>query len=57
VQVVNFIAFGIVGCVAALAWRPTLADGIGAVWYPRLAVLAGLAMICIGIFTLDRGKG
>lgn len=57
VQVINFIAFGIVGCVTALAWRPTLDGGIGAVWYPRLAVLAGLAMICTGIFTLDPGKG
>jgi hypothetical protein len=57
VQVVNFIAFGIVSCLTAFAWRPTLADGLGAVWYPRLAVLAGLAMICTGIFTLDPGKG
>lgn len=57
VQVVNFIASGILGCLTAFAWRPTLAGGLGAVWYPRLAVLAGLAMICPGIFTLDRGKG
>jgi Protein of unknown function (DUF998) len=57
VQVVNFIAFGILGCVTAFAWRPTLAGGIGAVWYPRLALLAGLGMICSGIFTLDPGNG
>ena len=57
VQVVNFIASGILGCLTAFAWRPTLAGGLGAVWYPRLAVLAGLAMICPGIFTLDPGKG
>jgi Protein of unknown function (DUF998) len=57
VQVVNFIAFGIVGCLTAFAWRPTLAGGLGAVWYPRLAVLAGLAMIGTGIFSLDPGRG
>jgi Protein of unknown function (DUF998) len=57
VQITNFIAFGILGCVTAFAWRPTLIGGIGAVWYPRLAVLAGLAMICTGVFTLDPGKG
>jgi hypothetical protein len=57
VQVVNFIAFGILGCLTAFAWRPTLEGGLGAVWYPRLAVLGGLAMICTGIFALDPGKG
>jgi Protein of unknown function (DUF998) len=57
VQVINFIAFGILGCLTAFAWRPTLAGGLGAVWYPRLAVLAGLAMICTGVFALDPGKG
>jgi hypothetical protein len=57
VQIINFIAFGILGCLTAFAWRPTLIGGIGAAWYPRLAVLAGLAMICTGIFTLDPGRG
>ncbi len=57
VQVVNFIAFGTLGCITALAWRLTLTGGIGETWYPRLAVLAGLAMICTGIFTLDPAHG
>ncbi len=37
VQVVNFIAFGTLGCITALAWRLTLTGGIGETWYPRLA--------------------
>jgi Protein of unknown function (DUF998) len=57
VQVANFIGFGILGCVAAFAWRPTLAPGIGATWYPRLRVLAGLAFIGAGLFLADPGGG
>ena len=57
VQVANFIGFGILGCVAAFAWRPTLAPGIGAVWYPRLRVLAGPAFLGAGLFTPDPGGG
>jgi hypothetical protein len=57
VQSANFIVFGLVGCAAAFAWRSTLACGFGAVWYPRLRLLAGLAMICAGIFSQDPADG
>lgn len=57
VQVLNFIAFGVIGCVSAAGWRATLTPGLGATWYPRLRVLAGLAMIAAGVFTQDPGAG
>ena len=57
VQVTNFVLFGIAGCVTAFAWRPTLAPGPGAVWYPRLRVLAAVALIGAGLFSQDPGRG
>jgi hypothetical protein len=57
VQAANFALFGAIGVVAAFAWRPTLAGGFGAVWYPRLRVLAGVAMIGAAIFAQDPGHG
>jgi hypothetical protein len=50
-QIVNFILLGAGTCTSALGWRPTLAGGPGAVWYPRLAVAAGLALIAAGVFS------
>lgn len=44
VQVADFVLFGVVGCVNAFGWRPTLAPGSGAVWYPRLRFVVGLAI-------------
>jgi hypothetical protein len=57
VQVMNFLVFGMAGVVTAFAWRPTLAPGLGAVWYPRLRVVAGLALIGAGLFSQDPGNG
>ncbi len=57
VQVTNFIAYGLLGCVVAAAWRASLAPGPGATWYPRLRVLAGLAMIGAGLFSADPAGG
>jgi hypothetical protein len=57
VQTANFIVFGLVGCATAFAWRPTLTPGLGAVWYPRLRILSGLALICAGVFPQDPGGG
>jgi hypothetical protein len=50
-QVVNFVLLGAGTCASALAWRPTLAGGPGAVWYPRLAVAGGLALIAAAVFS------
>jgi hypothetical protein len=57
VQEANFLIFGAIGVVTAFAWRATLGSGLGATWYPRLRVTAGLAMICAGVFSQDPGNG
>ncbi len=57
VQVANFIVFGVLTCCSAVGWRVTLAPGVGATWYPRLKVLAGLALITAGVFSQDPGAG
>jgi hypothetical protein len=57
VQVANFAVFGAVGVITAPAWRPTLAGGTGAVWYPRVAVLAGAATIGAAVFSQDPALG
>ena len=57
VQSVNFVAFGLISCIAAFASRPTLAPGIGAAWYPRLRVIAGLTLVGAGLFPQDAGLG
>lgn len=57
IQIANFIVFGSLSCLAAFAWRSTLAPGFGAVWYPRLRVLHGLALICAGVFSQDPALG
>ena len=56
-QSVSFVLFGVSGCLAAPAWRATLAGGRGHLWYPRLKVLAGLALIAAGLFDQDAGQG
>jgi uncharacterized membrane protein YhaH (DUF805 family) len=53
VQTLNFVAFGLVGCLTAPAWRASLAPGTAATWYPRLKMLAGLAMITAAGFPQD----
>jgi hypothetical protein len=53
IQRANFILFGLVGCVNAFGWRPTLAPGPGATWYPRLRFVVGIAMIGAGVFSQD----
>jgi hypothetical protein len=57
VQAANFVIFGAIGVVTAVAWRATLGSGLGATWYPRLRVAAGLAMIGAGLFSQDPGNG
>ncbi len=57
VQVTGFIVFGALTCCSAPGWRATLAPGAGAVWYPRLKVLAGLMLITAGVFSQDPGLG
>ena len=57
VQITDFVVFGVLGCLTAFAWRPTLSPGIGAVWIPRLMLLAAVALIGTGVFTQDPALG
>jgi Protein of unknown function (DUF998) len=57
VQATNFIVFGVLTCASALGWRATLAPGLGAVWYPRLKLAAGLMLITAGVFSQDPALG
>jgi hypothetical protein len=57
VQAINFVTFGVIGLVTASAWRASLGSGLGATWYPRIRVVAGLAMIGAGVFSQDPGNG
>lgn len=57
VQVANFIVFGLLTCVSAPGWRASLAPGLGAVWYPRLKLAAGLMLIAAGVFSQDPALG
>jgi len=57
IQSTNFILFGLISCLAAFASRPTLAPGFGAVWYPRLRIVAGLTLIGAGLFSQDPALG
>lgn len=57
VQSTNFIVFGLISCIAAFASRPTLAPGMGAAWYPRLRIIAGLTLIVAGLFSQDPANG
>lgn len=57
VQVTNFIVFGLLTCASAPGWRASLAPGLGAVWYPRLKLVAGLMLIAAGVFSQDPARG
>ena len=57
VQSVDFVGFGLISCVAAFASRPTLAPGVGATWYPRLRLIAGLTLLGAGLFPQDAALG
>lgn len=57
VQVANFIVFGVLTCASAWGWRATLAPALGAVWYPRLKLAAGLMFITAGVFSQDPAPG
>lgn len=57
VQVANFIVFGLLSCLSAPGWRASLAPGLGAVWYPRLKMAAGLMLITAGVFSQDPALG
>lgn len=53
VQQANFIAFGLVAFVGAVAMHVALTPGRGSVWVPVLRVLSGLSMIVVGVFVTD----
>ncbi|MGH2441538.1 MAG: DUF998 domain-containing protein [Chloroflexota bacterium] len=57
VQITSFMVFGALTCCSAIGWRATMSTGIGVTWYPRLKVLAGVALITAGIFSQDPSLG
>jgi hypothetical protein len=57
VQITSFIVFGALSCCSAVGWRATMSGGLGVSWYPRLKLLAGVALIIAGIFSQDPGLG
>jgi Protein of unknown function (DUF998) len=57
IQATNFIVFGLLTCASAPGWRASLAPGLGAVWYPRLKLAAGLMLIAAGMFSQDPALG
>jgi hypothetical protein len=57
VQRANFVLFGLLIVVSALGWRRLLAAGRGAVAFPALRVLAGVALIFDGVFSQDPASG
>ncbi|MEO8750791.1 MAG: DUF998 domain-containing protein [Allobranchiibius sp.] len=57
VQASNFLVFGLLTCASAPGWRASLAPGLGAVWYPRLKLAAGLMLIAAGVFSQDPALG
>jgi hypothetical protein len=57
VQQVNFVVFGVMTIWTAFAWRVFLQGGPGAMWYPILRGLQGLALIVDGFFSQDPALG
>jgi hypothetical protein len=57
VQRANFVLFGLLMVVSAVGWRRLLAGGRGAVAFPALRALAGVALILDGVFSQDPSGG
>jgi hypothetical protein len=57
VQRANFVLFGLLMAVSAIGWRRLLSAGRGAVAFPALRALAGVALILDGIFAQDPSGG
>jgi hypothetical protein len=57
VQRANFVLFGLLTAVSAIGWRRLLSAGRGAVAFPALRALAGVALILDGIFSQDPSGG
>lgn len=57
VQQVNFIIFGVISVLTAIAWRKFLSGGPGAVWYPIFRTLQGVGLIVDGFVSQDPAAG
>jgi hypothetical protein len=56
-QQANFIVFGVCILCMAGAWRKVLRGGVGAVAYPIIRAIEGLAFILVGFFSADPAPG
>jgi hypothetical protein len=52
-QQANFVVFGVCTLCLAAAWRKVLKGGVGAISYPILRGIEGLAAILVGFFSQD----
>jgi hypothetical protein len=57
VQQANFVVFGVITIWTAFAWREFLRGGAGAMWYPIIRSLQGLALVVVGFFSQDPDPG
>jgi hypothetical protein len=57
VQQLNFVVFGVLVCLSAAGWRAALAPGRGAVAFPALRAIAGVALVMDGLFNQDPSGG
>lgn len=57
IQQANFVVFGVCTLCLAVAWRKVLRGGAGAISYPILRGIEGLALIVVGFFSQDPAPG
>ena len=57
VQVINFIAAGVLSLIFAVGVARRLQDGPGSTWAPRLLALFGVGLVVGGIFKADPALG
>lgn len=57
VQQINFVVYGVCSLCMAVAWRKVLKGSTGAVAYPIIRGIEGLAIILVGFFSQDPALG
>ena len=56
-QQANFVVYGVSILCMAVAWRKVLKGGVGAISYPLIRGIEGLAAILVGFFSQDPAPG
>ncbi|HEU0168041.1 MAG TPA: DUF998 domain-containing protein [Chloroflexota bacterium] len=52
-QVANFVLFGVITAISAIAWRASLAPGRGAVAIPVLKLVLAVGLVAAGLSLMD----